>query len=558
MSQGLTLLFGMPRSGTTWIGKIFDSHPDTLYRHEPDSGGVLNAVPLFADAGQWQAHSQAVREFVHNLPGMNSLRVAGSLPIFRKNYCSGSRAVLQRIAVMATRAAETFTHDLTVPVFAKYDQSKPPHLVWKSIESSGRLGLLARALPECRAILILRHPCAYVASILNGESQQHFSDSEPTSEDYEILAWLLAASPHRSNNPSLDIMKKLQPVERLAWLWVLTNEKAIADTAGLENCAYVRYEDVCAEPFAKAWELLDFAGLSWHPQVKAFVHQSTSHHSDRYYSVFKDPAVSANKWRSQLSHENIELVLKIVRESSLRNLYADRSAKGRPLPAWFTRPETATILPESYPPKCKQGFCIWLTGLSGAGKSTIAEALTALLMERGRQVTILDGDVVRTHLSKGLGFSREDRDTNIRRIGFVAAEIVRHRGVVICAAVSPYQTTRSEVRATVGHDQFILVFVDTPLEECERRDPKGMYAKARQGAVKNFTGLDDPYERPADADLVLDTIQSSPMGNALEILAELIGKGFLSATSDEPETIDAYERTKIQDQPGRHSAIEQP
>jgi len=215
-------------------------------------------------------------------------------------------------------------------------------------------------------------------------------------------------------------------------------------------------------------------------------------------------------------------------------------------------------LPESYPPKCKQGFCIWLTGLSGAGKSTIAEALTALLMERGRQVTILDGDVVRTHLSKGLGFSREDRDTNIRRIGFVAAEIVRHRGVVICAAVSPYQTTRSEVRATVGHDQFILVFVDTPLEECERRDPKGMYAKARQGAVKNFTGLDDPYERPADADLVLDTIQSSPMGNALEILAELIGKGFLSATSDEPETIDAYERTKIQDQPGRHSAIEQP
>src|SRR5205085_10095349 len=151
--------------------------------------------------------------------------------------------------------------------------------------------------------------------------------------------------------------------------------------------------------------------------------------------------------------------------------------QGQTLPSWFTRPEVAEILAESYPPRHRQGVCIWFTGLSGAGKSTTADVLTVLLLEHGRHVTMLDGDVVRTHLSKGLGFSKDDRDTNIRRIGFVAAEIVRHGGVVICAAISPYRATRAECRAMMGADQFVEVFVDTPLEVCEARDSKGLYAK---------------------------------------------------------------------------------
>ena len=126
-------------------------------------------------------------------------------------------------------------------------------------------------------------------------------------------------------------------------------------------------------------------------------------------------------------------------------------------------------------------------------------------MEKGRQVTLLDGDVVRTHLSKGLGFSKEDRDTNIRRIGFVASEIARHGGVAICAAVSPYRATRNEVRNMAGEERFIEIFVDTPLEICEQRDIKGMYAKARKGDIKNFTGIDDPYEPPLQPELVLQT-----------------------------------------------------
>lgn len=200
---------------------------------------------------------------------------------------------------------------------------------------------------------------------------------------------------------------------------------------------------------------------------------------------------------------------------------------GKQLPNWFTRPEVAQALAEAYPPRHRQGVCIWFTGLSGAGKSTTAEILTVLLLEHGRQVTVLDGDVVRTHLSKGLGFSKEDRDTNIRRIGFVASEIVRHGGIAICAAVSPYRATRNDVRNMVGSDRFVEVFVDTPLEVCEQRDIKGMYAKARRGEIKGFTGVDDPYEPPENPEIRLDTTQHTAEENARRILEYLIERGFV-------------------------------
>jgi sulfate adenylyltransferase len=150
-----------------------------------------------------------------------------------------------------------------------------------------------------------------------------------------------------------------------------------------------------------------------------------------------------------------------------------------------------------------------------------------MMAEYGRDVTVLDGDVVRTHLSKGLGFSKEDRDTNILRIGFVASEIVRHNGVVVCAAVSPYRDARNEVRNMVGEDKFMMVFVDTPLEVCEDRDPKGLYAKALRGEIKNFTGIDDPYEKPVDPEIVADTVNNKPEENAREIIEYLKKEGFL-------------------------------
>ena len=205
----------------------------------------------------------------------------------------------------------------------------------------------------------------------------------------------------------------------------------------------------------------------------------------------------------------------------------DYLKEGRLLPEWFTRPEVAEILADRYPPRHKQGMCIWFTGLSGSGKSTTADILTSKMLEYGRRVTVLDGDVVRTHLSKGLGFSPEDRDINIRRIGYVASEIVRHGGVVLCAAISPYRATRNDVRNMIGVDNFVEIYVDTPLEVCEERDTKGFYAKARRGEITNFTGIDAPYEPPANPEITLNTVAKTAEDNALDIIDYLLNENLI-------------------------------
>ena len=174
-----------------------------------------------------------------------------------------------------------------------------------------------------------------------------------------------------------------------------------------------------------------------------------------------------------------------------------------------------------------RGCCVWLTGFSSAGKSTIAQVLTKHVEARGRTVTLLDGDVVRTHLSKGLGFSKQDRDANILRIGFVASEIVRHGGIAIVAAVSPYEATRHEARQMIGHDGFVLVHVATPIEVCEQRDVKGLYAKARRGELTGLTGIDDPYEVPAAPDIRLTTLDCDPDGCAARIEQLLSDRGII-------------------------------
>jgi sulfate adenylyltransferase len=215
--------------------------------------------------------------------------------------------------------------------------------------------------------------------------------------------------------------------------------------------------------------------------------------------------------------------------SEIRNDYLN---KGKILPVWFTRCEVAEILAKAFPPHERRGVCIWFTGLCGAGKSTIAEILTVLLLERGRRVTFLDGDVIRTHLSKGLGFSKADRDINILRIGFVASEVVYHGGVAICATISPYEQTRNECRRTIGADSFIEVFVNTPLEICESRDTKSMYKKARSGKVKSFTGIDDPYEPPLYPEITLNTVDYSAEENARIILTYLMSREFVPMSQD--------------------------
>ncbi|MGZ4104944.1 MAG: bifunctional sulfate adenylyltransferase/adenylylsulfate kinase [Actinomycetota bacterium] len=206
-----------------------------------------------------------------------------------------------------------------------------------------------------------------------------------------------------------------------------------------------------------------------------------------------------------------------------------RLNEGRDLPHWFTPPAVAAELRRSYPPRAKQGFTVFFTGLSGAGKSTIANVLLAKLLEiGGRPVTLLDGDIVRKHLSSELGFSREHRDINIRRIGFVASEVTKNGGIAICAPIAPYDATRKDVREMVQKGGgFILVHVATAIDVCESRDRKGLYAKARSGVLKEFTGISDPYEGPSDAEVVIDTADVSAEEAAQQIILHLESEGYI-------------------------------
>src|SRR3954453_8679782 len=209
-----------------------------------------------------------------------------------------------------------------------------------------------------------------------------------------------------------------------------------------------------------------------------------------------------------------------------------RLAEGSHIPEWFTFPEVATELRRSYPPRKQQGFTVLFTGLSGSGKSTIANALLSKFLEMGgRPVSLLDGDLVRKHLSSELGFSKEHRDINIRRIGYVASEITKNGGITICAPIAPYDAVRKEVRGMIEPvGGFILVHVATPVEVCEQRDRKGLYAKARAGIIKEFTGISEPYKIPADAEVTINAGERSPEEAAQEIILHLEREGFIGVS----------------------------
>ncbi len=208
----------------------------------------------------------------------------------------------------------------------------------------------------------------------------------------------------------------------------------------------------------------------------------------------------------------------------------DYLAKGLPLPEWFSRPAVAAILNETSPPRFRQGLTIWFTGLSGSGKSTVAHALVERLAEYGRNVASLDGDEIRTHLSKGLGFSKEDRDTNIHRVGYVAGLVAAAGGTTICAVISPYREPRDKARK-LSKGNFVEVYCDTPIAVCETRDVKGLYAKARaavaEGKPMGFTGVDDPYEPPTSPEVTIDTSKLGVQEAADAIIAKLLALGYI-------------------------------
>jgi sulfate adenylyltransferase len=219
----------------------------------------------------------------------------------------------------------------------------------------------------------------------------------------------------------------------------------------------------------------------------------------------------------------------------------ERLADGEDIPEWFTFPEVAEELRRRYPARDQRGFTVFLTGLSGAGKSTIANVLKVKFQEKEtRHVTLLDGDLVRKNLSSELGYSKEHRDLNIRRIGYVASEITKNGGIAICAPIAPYDETRKHIRRTIEPlGGFVLVHVSTSADVCEQRDRKGLYAKARGGLIPDFTGVSAPYEAPADAEVVIDTIALTPEEAAERIISYLEQAGFV-ASKARPAAVERY------------------
>lgn len=313
-------IVGMPRSGTTWIGKLFDSHPDTLYRHEPDSVQRLHMplYPALADAAKYQAE---LRRFVDALPRMRSAKVVGKQPLFPKRYQSPAGLLAYRASVIAAKVAGRVVGDLPCAYRPTGKGSPDVRVVWKSIESPGRVGVITAALPKTRVIHVVRRPCGYVASVLRGDREHKFSQRTPSADDHWVLERLLTASNGRHRGVTLGLLKRFTPEERLAWRWVLTQEKILADVGDCERVLTVRYEDVCADPVTVTHRMFAFVDLDWQPQTEAFIRRGEVSQTSGYYSVVKQAQVAAERWRTELTAGSIQRVRDVLQQSQLRHLY---------------------------------------------------------------------------------------------------------------------------------------------------------------------------------------------------------------------------------------------
>jgi hypothetical protein len=329
--EDMILVFGLPRSGTSWMGKIFDSHPDTLYLHEPDKHVHLPDVPMLLPAEPREGLDVFLRQVLAN----RSPGVTGKLPAFTKSYRSGARHLARNAAGYVARALpRRLAERVRVPDLV--DTGFPgsgPRLVWKSINSVGRLGALARRLPKARCLLLLRHPCGQIGSVLRGYASGRIQGIPP-SEQYRVLEMLLGTERARDRGLTMEALRAMHPVERMAWRWVLLLEKAVDDTAGLANCRLLRYEDICAAPVEGARELFGFTGLAWHARTEEFIRESTDGESERYFGLHKDPGRSATKWQHELSKADARRIFDVVDQSPVGRLYPEE----RPEPSQAALP----------------------------------------------------------------------------------------------------------------------------------------------------------------------------------------------------------------------------
>lgn len=325
IKQPIILLFGMPRSGTTWIGKIFDSHKRTLYRHEPDTWQKIKEIPLLEDAACAKKYADFINTYVEQFVFSRQPEINGKLPFFNKSYISPLRQNFFRGSVLLSGVLSTLRKDLRLPVIRPVNKkiSADYVVIWKSIQLLGRMGVIVNSIPNYKGIHILRHPCGYISSVLSGESDKKFTSFIPASEDYPLYEMLLETKQAASYGLTMGALQSLTPEERLAWRWVLFNEKAYDDTKDNKNVKILRYEDMCSNPVKTAQEYFNFSGLEWCDQTMKFMGASTSKESGSYYSVYKNPEKAANKWKTVLDEKRIGLIRSVIEKSSIGEYYKD-------------------------------------------------------------------------------------------------------------------------------------------------------------------------------------------------------------------------------------------
>lgn len=316
------LVFGLPRSGTSWLGKIFDSQPDTLYRHEPDTAVKADAIPLTPTVDELDSYGTALVEYLNEMVDVRSTKVSAKLPVFPKSYLGPLRYQARQTAIWAAKIGSRLFGELSIPDLMTGREKRDVRLVWKSIESLGRLGMLSRLSRDFRIIHIIRHPCGFIASTLRGEAGSKFVSATPAAENRRVFEMLLSTEPARARGLTIGKLADLRPEERLAWRWLLFNEKAMLDAETADNCLTLRYEDLCADPMTEARRLFAFAGLDWAAQTESFVSRTVSRDDTAYYSLYKNPLRTANRWRDDMARDDIERVRAIVAESRPGLLYA--------------------------------------------------------------------------------------------------------------------------------------------------------------------------------------------------------------------------------------------
>lgn len=321
-NENLVLLFGLPRSGTTWIGKILDSSPRTIYKHEPDTDIKMNGIPHYPHLEDFSEYHQTLNSYLKQVKQANSAFVVGKLPLFKKGYLNLATNKVLKLSIYVSKVCKKY-FSINVPILSMVSRNTflNNSLVWKSIESVSRLGVLADVFPQAKITLIIRHPCGHILSYIKGTEMKKMHVVNGDSVDEKVWNRRLSTKQAKSYGLTLDKIKKMNKIEELSWIWVISNEEAITALEGNLNAQILYYDDFCAEPLKASKSLFKFSGVDWSEQSEAFVMESIARSDQEYFSVYKTPLVVANKWRTTLQKEHIETIRNIISQSKLADKY---------------------------------------------------------------------------------------------------------------------------------------------------------------------------------------------------------------------------------------------